>query len=90
MATTRALATAFLAACATATGPLVTVKNGTYEGLHAPGYGQDYFLGYVGVLPSHLRHASPRQSAGATKHSLVLRPAPHLALCTALRLVRTY
>lgn len=25
--------------------PAVTVKNGTYSGIHAPGYDQDFFLG---------------------------------------------
>jgi carboxylesterase type B len=28
-----------------ATGPLVAVRNGTYEGLHLPSFGQDVFLG---------------------------------------------
>lgn len=38
--------------------PVVTVKNGTYEGLYEPAYGTDYFLGMpfalppVGTLPS--------------------------------------
>ncbi|KAG6306318.1 hypothetical protein E4U22_004522, partial [Claviceps purpurea] len=25
--------------------PIVTVKNGTYEGIYSPGYHQDFFLG---------------------------------------------
>ena len=25
--------------------PMVTVRNGTYTGVHSPSYGQDFFLG---------------------------------------------
>ena len=34
-----------------ALGPQVTVKNGTYAGIHSPSYNQDFFFGIPYALP---------------------------------------
>ena len=43
------------------TAPTVTVKNGSYAGVHNTYYNQDYFLGipYAQVGPPHISLLSP-------------------------------
>ncbi|KAF1962025.1 alpha/beta-hydrolase [Byssothecium circinans] len=47
---------------ASATGPVVTVKNGTLEGVHSEQYNQDYFLGIPFAQPpvGDLRFRTPQ------------------------------
>jgi cholinesterase len=64
-----AIATGFLAAWAVAhaapsgkSAPTVTVRNGTYTGVHSISYGQDFFLGmpYAQQPVGNLRFTVPQ------------------------------
>lgn len=44
------------------TTPVVTVKNGSYEGVYSPEYGQDFFLG---MRYAQVRAEIPLRSLGA-------------------------
>ena len=63
----QALAACLLAATAHAVDPTVTIRNGTYEGLHLPSFKQDVFLGipYAQDTGGHNRFRVP-QSLNST------------------------
>ncbi|KAJ5749311.1 uncharacterized protein N7511_011007 [Penicillium nucicola] len=56
------LGTAVLAAPASKSSPTVTVRNGTYAGVHSTTYNQDFFLGmpYAQQPVDHLRFTVPQ------------------------------
>lgn len=45
------LSTALGVSASGSASPQVTVKNGTYAGIHSPSYDQDFFLGIPYALP---------------------------------------